>query len=218
MTSGSFYGPISSAMRGASAKTFLNIPGGPRRTFGEIDALSARIAGALRAAGARPGDRVAAQVEKSAENVALYLGVLARGPRLSAAQHRLYAGRGRLFHPGRRAGGFICDPAHESVTPKGPKVLTLSADGGGSLIATGSGAFDAIEPRDADDLAAILYTSGTTGRSKGAMLTHQNLQSNAEALVSIWKIGAGDVLLHALPIFHIHGLFVALKHVAARRV
>lgn len=88
---------------------------------------------------------------------------------------------------------------------------TLNADGTGSLTdkaAQQPTQFDTVA-RDADDLAAFLYTSGTTGRSKGAMLTQANLLSNAQTLVKEWQFTADDVLLHALPIFHTHGLFVA---------
>src|SRR4029453_10702817 len=93
----------------------------------------------------------------------------------------------------------------------GTKLLTLNADGSGSLAEAANGKPEWFEPvgRSQDDLAALLYTSGTTGRSKGAMLTQANLLSNAEALVETWRFTGNDVLLHALPIFHTHGLFVA---------
>ena len=102
--------------------------------------------------------------------------------------------------------------ALEPVAAKaGARLLTLNGDGSGTLADAAGGKPDRYDaaPRGADDLAAFLYTSGTTGRSKGAMLTHDNLLSNAEALVETWRFTADDVLLHALPIFHTHGLFVA---------
>ncbi len=114
---------------------------------------------------------------------------------------------------------FICDPARLAelapiATARGvQQVLTLDADGAG----TATDAADRAAPsftdadRGADDLAALLYTSGTTGRSKGAMLSHGNLASNALALVETWRFTPDDVLIHALPIFHTHGLFVAIN-------
>ena len=113
---------------------------------------------------------------------------------------------------------MVCDPARLTDTKvkaaaAGAKVvLTLSDQGTGSLIDQAQGKSDVFKTvaRENDDIAAILYTSGTTGRSKGAMLTHQNLASNALTLHKIWQWREGDVLLHALPIFHVHGLFVAL--------
>ena len=111
---------------------------------------------------------------------------------------------------------FVCDPGkHAALEPiankVGAKVLTLDAQGNGTLSDAAAGApdvFDTVE-RSPDDLAAFLYTSGTTGRSKGAMLSHENLASNAEALRQTWRYTSDDVLIHALPIFHTHGLFVA---------
>ncbi|MFN7053169.1 MAG: AMP-binding protein, partial [Gemmobacter sp.] len=111
---------------------------------------------------------------------------------------------------------FLCDGAKQAALAPvaarhGARVLTLNPDGSGSLPDAAAGQPEVITPADCgpDDLAAFLYTSGTTGRSKGAMLTHGNLLSNAQVLVDLWRFTADDVLLHALPIFHTHGLFVA---------
>ena len=111
---------------------------------------------------------------------------------------------------------LICDGGSRAAlapvaAKAGARLLTLNGDGSGTLADAANGKPDRYDPaeRGADDLAAFLYTSGTTGRSKGAMLTHDNLLSNAEALVETWRFTADDVLLHALPIFHTHGLFVA---------
>lgn len=210
---GNFYSLIGERIRSSPEAPFLTIPGGRRWTFAEIDALGAKFAGALAAAGAAPGDRIAAQVEKSAENVALYLAALRAGfvylPLNTAYTPKEIA----YFINDAEPALFVCDPANEIAAPQGPKVLTLSAAGAGSLAdaAEKSPAFENIEARESDDLAAILYTSGTTGRSKGAMLTHRNLASNALTLCDVWDFRRGDVLVHALPIFHIHGLFVALN-------
>jgi len=122
----------------------------------------------------------------------------------------------RYFVEDSGAALLVCDPARaDALAPvaeaQGARLLTLDAAGGGTLCAAMEGqpdVFDTVE-RGPDDLAALLYTSGTTGRSKGAMLSHGNLLSNARTLAEIWRFTAEDVLLHALPIFHTHGLFVA---------
>lgn len=196
----------------------LTIPGGRIWTYGEIEAASARFAGALRAAGARTGDRIAVQVEKSAENVALYLGAMRAGFVYVPLNTAYTESEVAYFLGDAEPSVFVCRPEKETTLAATAKeagvasLLTLGADGAGSLVAAAerSAPFEEIEPRSGADLAVILYTSGTTGRSKGAMLTHENLASNAQALHRIWGFRRGDVLLHALPIFHIHGLFVAL--------
>ncbi len=190
---------------------FLTPPGGPTWSYGAIDALSARLAGVFAEAGLKPGDRICVQVEKSAENVALYLAALRFGlvyTPLNTAYTREEIG---YFLSDCDPAAFVCDPARvEEVSATA--VFTLGADGGGSLMTAARKAkpAPAIAVRHEDDLAVILYTSGTTGRSKGAMLSHRNLATNAATLHEIWGFAPGDVLLHALPIFHIHGLFVAL--------
>ena len=172
-----------------------------------------QIAGALIEAGVQPGDRVTAQVEKSIEAVALFVATL---------------GVGAVFNP--LNSGYTSSEAGALIADAEPRVLvasaamiaehagflhkfSLEADGTGSLMDAAAHArpFAAPIPRRPDDLAALLYTSGTTGRSKGAMLTHQNLVSNARSLNQIWRVTAADRLLHALPIYHVHGLFVALN-------
>jgi malonyl-CoA/methylmalonyl-CoA synthetase len=194
------------------------IPEGRVWTYGEIDALSAQMAGALIAAGAAPGDRLAVQVEKSAENVALYLGAMRAGLVYVPLNTAYTEAEIAYFLGDAEPSVFVCRPqalnalAPVAETAKVGAVLTLGAHGDGSLIgaAARAPAFADVEERGGGELAVILYTSGTTGRSKGAMLTHDNLASNALALHRIWGFRPGDVLLHALPIFHIHGLFVAL--------
>jgi malonyl-CoA/methylmalonyl-CoA synthetase len=212
MSDGNLYARISARIRTAADRAFLTIPDGRRWTFGEVDALAAQYAGALARAGAKPGDRIAVQVEKSAENVALYLASL-RGGFVYLPLNTAYTDAELAYFVEDAAPAvFVCDPARRRSAPMGPQILTLTANGEGSLTTAAANAAPfGVEPLDADDLAAILYTSGTTGRSKGAMLTHANLATNAEALLSIWGFRADDVLLHALPIFHIHGLFVALN-------
>ncbi len=178
--------------------------------------LVARQANALRAAGVGPGDRIAAQVAKSPEALALYGASAALGAvflPLNTAYTDAELGY-FLGDAGPRV--LICDPARlpglgPLAASHGVAVLTLDASGRGSLTDSAARHPPVVDPmpRAEGDLAALLYTSGTTGRSKGAMLTHKNLLSNARALVDLWRFGKDDVLLHALPIFHTHGLFVA---------
>lgn len=206
------------AARFDAAAPFLTVPGGRRWSYGEIEAMSARMAGALIAAGAEPGDRLCVQVEKSAENVALYLAALRTGVVYVPLNTAYTQDEIGYFLADAGPVVFVCAPERaEALAPvaesAGVKsVLTLGAGGTGSLIDAQEDAlpFTDVRERAADDLAVILYTSGTTGRSKGAMLTQNNLASNALALHALWGFRPGDVLLHALPVFHIHGLFVAL--------
>ena len=212
MTDEGFFSLLSPRIDAARGKAFLTTPDGRSRSYGEIAALAHAMAGALAAAGARPGDRIAAQVEKSAENVALYLASVLGGfvylPLNTAYTDEELA----YFIADAEPAVFVTDPARAAAAPTGPRVLTLDAAGRGSLIDAAMSAEPLTHaPRRADDLAVILYTSGTTGRPKGAMITHRNLASNAAALHAIWGFRSGDTLLHALPVFHIHGLFVALN-------
>ena len=177
-------------------------------TYGDLDRASGRFAAVLRARGVEPGDRVVVQAPKSAEAVALYLGVLRCGG-VYVPLNTAYTEREVAF--------FVAD-AGPRVVVRGASAAVPGGRSGPVAVAIDAlwreaRALDpepAIEPRGADDLAAICYTSGTTGRAKGAMITHRNLTSNALALHEIWGFEPGDVLLHALPIFHVHGLFVAL--------
>jgi malonyl-CoA/methylmalonyl-CoA synthetase len=177
-----------------------------------------RMAAHLRRLGVRPGDRVAAQVEKSLDAVALYLGTLRLGAIYLPLNTGYTTAELAYFLSDAEPRVAVCDPAAavglEPLASRcGATLATLGTDGRGSL----AEAADAAEPiadaaeTDADAIAAILYTSGTTGRSKGAMLSHGNLWSNTEALLQAWEYTEDDVLIHALPLFHTHGLFVALN-------
>ncbi|MEL7485875.1 MAG: AMP-binding protein, partial [Pseudomonadota bacterium] len=216
MTNHNFFTALQAAA--PPAAPFLSPPDGVSRTYGEINALSARLANALVAEGARPGDRIAVQVEKSAENVALYLAALRAGFVYTPLNTAYTPSEVEYFLGDGEPRLFVCDPARAGSMEDAARragvhaVLTLDTRGGGSLLdaAQNAASLADVAPRHDDDLAVILYTSGTTGRSKGAMLTHGNLASNARALHALWGFREGDVLLHALPIFHIHGLFVAL--------
>ena len=196
---------------------FLSTPAGLRLSYGDAKKACARYANALKALGVGPGDRVAAQVEKSPEAILLYLACVRAGAIFLPLNTAYTVAELEYFLGDASPALVICDPLkREALSAIAVKagargVLTLDAQGMGSLadLAAGQpGAFANIA-RGPDDLAAILYTSGTTGRSKGAMLSHGNLASNALTLAQTWRFTGADVLLHALPIYHTHGLFVA---------
>ena len=189
------------------------IPGGPVIHYDDIDAASARIAHALLAAGCVTGDRVAVQTEKCWQVLALYLACLRAGLVYLPLNSGYRKGELAYFFGDAEPRVIVCAPADAADIAQlraKATVLTLAGDEG-TLLDRARGEppqFDTVYSAP-NDLAALLYTSGTTGRSKGAMLTHRNLAANALALVDHWSFTRGDVLLHALPLFHVHGLFVA---------
>jgi malonyl-CoA/methylmalonyl-CoA synthetase len=192
----------------------LIAPDGPVIHYDELALESARIAHALVHAGCRPGDRVAVQSDKHWQALALYLGCLRAGLVYLPLNTGYQKSELRYFFDDAKPAVIVCRPENlgTTVTIAGAAtVLTIDANGGElcDRAREEPAQFDTIVSRP-DDLAAILYTSGTTGRSKGASLTHRNLASNALALVEAWGFTRGDVLLHALPIYHVHGLFVAI--------
>lgn len=195
----------------------LHLPGAVAPVSGDaFHRLACRTAHGLRACGLGPGDRIAVQAAKSPEMLALYAGAVAAGVVFMPLNTAYTAEEVAYFLGDAGARLLVADPrAAEALAPvaarHGAHLLTLDGDGQGSLgdlVAAQPDSFVA-EDRGPDDLAALLYTSGTTGRSKGAMLTHANLLSNAQVLAQAWRFTASDVLLHALPVFHTHGLFVA---------
>jgi len=184
----------------------------------QLDTLVAQFANALQAQNLRTGDRVAAQVEKSLDNVALYLACLRIGAVYLPLNSAYRAAEIEYFLGDATPKIFVSTPERESELQETARktnvatLLTLGTHNDGSLAALVTANADTAPTveRTSDDLAVICYTSGTTGRSKGAMITHGNLLSNAQALVRLWGFNASDTLLHALPLYHIHGLFVAL--------
>ena len=200
-----------------SKDAFLK-PDGTLITYEDVLKKSSQIANLLVKEGGMPGDRVAVQVDKTVEAVLLYLGCLKAGLVYLPLNTAYKTGEVDYFLSDATPAFLICDPAKEAdLIPVAEhagvkKIFHMDAQGNGSLTDAASAEEDTFVtvPRKSDDLAAILYTSGTTGRSKGAMLTHENLASNAQTLVKYWAFDESDILLHALPIFHVHGLFVAL--------
>jgi malonyl-CoA/methylmalonyl-CoA synthetase len=196
---------------------FLTTRNGRVFTYADLDALSARLAHVLVAHGVEPGDRVAVQVEKTPEGVFLYLACLRAGAALLPLNPAYRSDELEYFLEDAEPALVVGDPGNKDLAAlcavRSIRLLTLDANGQGSLMDASKGQPDkfATVARNADDLAAILYSSGTTGRPKGVMLSHSNLASNAATLHKLWGFKPGDVLLHALPIFHTHGLFVALN-------
>jgi len=195
-----------------------------RLSYADMAALARRLAAALVALGVVPGDRIVAQIEKSPEAVALYLACLQLGA-VFVPLNTAYTFAELEYFLGDAAPTLaVVRPADREqvqaiATRSGVRnVETLDEWGGGSLpaVAEQAAPLSATPLRhDPSSLAALLYTSGTTGRSKGAMLSRANLAANAMTLAQAWRFTASDVLLHALPIFHVHGLFVAINTVLA---
>ena len=189
---------------------------GARISYGDLIARAGQMANVLVARGVKPGDRVAVQVEKSVANIVLYLGTVRAGAVYLPLNTAYTLNELDYFIGDAEPSLVVCDPSKaEGLAPIAAKVKakveTLGPDGTGTLTEAADKASSefATVARESDDLAAILYTSGTTGRSKGAMLTHDNLASNSLSLVDYWRFTDKDVLIHALPIYHTHGLFVA---------
>jgi len=199
-----------------ASRLAIKTPEGKHISYGDLIAFAGQIANVLVARGVKPGDRVAAQTEKSVPGLVLYLATVRAGAVYLPLNTAYTLNELDYFIGDAEPSLIVCDPAKADgfaamAAKVGAKVETLGADGKGSL--TDAAAQEKPDfvtvPRENDDLAAILYTSGTTGRSKGAMLTHDNLASNSESLVGYWRFTDKDVLIHALPIYHTHGLFVA---------
>lgn len=208
---GNLYHALLRAAAGAGDRLFLDTGDARSIAYSELDRRVAAVASALLAAGIKPGDRVAAQVEKSPEAVLLYLASLRTGAIFLPLNSAYTTAEIKGFVDDSEPALLVCDPQDEAACQGlAPALLTLGADGGGSLMAAATSDAPAVADRDAEDLAAILYTSGTTGRSKGAMISHRALGENARALVDLWRWTTDDILAHALPINHVHGLFVGL--------
>jgi malonyl-CoA/methylmalonyl-CoA synthetase len=215
---------IDNAARNRPGHLFLRTPEGLGLTYEALRHQTGRFASALKALGVLPGDRVAVQVDKSAEAVLLYIACLRMGAVFVPINVANTANEVDYFLRDARPRLAVIRPADlpllEPLADRAgvQQVATLGADGAGSLIeSVRRCAAEPGPPRAGgiDSLAAIVYTSGTTGRSKGAMLTRGNLASNAAVLAAAWRFTERDVLLHTLPLFHVHGLFAAINTVLA---
>ena len=209
-----------------SDRIFLRTPEGRNFSYAALFEQSGRMAQALMRRGVQSGDRVAVQVDKSAEAVFLYAACLRLGAVFvpinvantpNEVEYFLHDSQPRvaIVRPLDRT---LIEPLARQA--KVDCLETLGVDGAGSLpLLAGESAADFSAPRrlESGAIAAIIYTSGTTGRPKGAMLTRANLGSNAAVLAEAWRFSEADVLLHALPLFHIHGLFVAINTVLASK-
>lgn len=214
---GNLYALIETTLRAQSDALALESDGGETLTRGALDRQAARYANFLLSRGLTRGDRIAVQVEKSAQALCLYLGCLRAGLVYLPLNTAYRRGELEYFLRDAEPRLAVCRPASEELFRElaahapGMEVWTLDERGGGGIAAAAADAparCASAEMTD-EDLAVIVYTSGTTGRSKGAMVTHGNLTSNVRALIAAWDFSERDVLLHALPVFHVHGLFVA---------
>ncbi|MFI4891611.1 MAG: AMP-binding protein [Steroidobacterales bacterium] len=215
---------IDDVLRTDPQRTFLSTPAGRRLSYTDLERMSGAWGLALGRLGIEVGDRVAVQVDKSPESVLLYVACLRIGAVYVPINTANTASEVDYFLRDAAPRVLVVRPHDEpKLAPVAAAagvvhLRTVGADGDGSLagLANQCTGDPGVRPRlDASALAAIIYTSGTTGRSKGAMLTRGNLASNASALAGVWRFRADDVLLHALPLFHVHGLFAAINTVLA---
>ena len=188
-------------------------------TYGKLFKRSARAANALVALGVKPGDRVAVQLEKSADVIVITLACLRAGAVLLPLNTAYTLAELEYFLGDAEPTLTLCRPDRleavrtlaQTLNLRSVESLGVNGDGTfAAMVAAAHAEFETVA-RASDDLAAVLYTSGTTGRSKGAMLTHENLSSNALTLIDCWRFSSADKLIHALPVFHTHGLFVAVN-------
>ena len=213
-----FFVAIQQQMSKSSSRTFLELDGGASITFMEAESLTAKLANKLTELGLQPGDRVTVQVDKSPQAVMLYLACLRAGLIFHPLNMAYTLQELDHFLADARPSLLVCDAARKAQAGAliqkhaVEHVHTLEANGQGTLW-TGLPDYSQdfpVVPRQREDAALLIYTSGTTGKPKGAVITHENIASNAEALTRVWDWQTQDVLLHVLPIFHVHGLCVGL--------
>ena len=199
-------------------RAFLQSDDATELTFAGFVRRAAQLAHVLAGAGITPGDRVLVQAPKVSDTIALYAACVQAGAVYLPLNTAYTQAELAYFIADATPRVVVCDSQDKTAMQKlchgrDVTVLTLDAGGKGSLAAAADQATTTFETvaRGPDDLAALLYTSGTTGRSKGAMLSHKNLLSNARSLTDLWQITPNDRLIHALPVFHTHGLFVAMN-------
>ena len=218
MTHNNLFAALRAAFPADLTATAVETDEGLRYSWQDLDRATAMMANLLQSLDLPQGSRVAVQVEKSVEALMLYLATLRAGHVFLPLNTAYQSAEIEYFIGNAEPAVVVCSGAHFGWVSKiafkagTQHVFTLNDDRTGSLLERAAHHSDQHQTvaRQADDLAAILYTSGTTGRSKGAMLTHGNMLSNAITLKDYWGWKKGDVLIHALPIFHVHGLFVAI--------
>lgn len=222
MTNSNLYAALRAAFPDDLDRVAVETDGGLTYTWRDLERASAMMANLLTSLALPPESRIAVQVEKSVEAMVLYLATLRSGHVFLPLNTAYQAAEIEYFIGNAEPAVVVCTPANFGWVSKlafkagTQNVFTLADDVSGTLLDRAAAQSDVQTPveRGVDDLAAILYTSGTTGRSKGAMLTHGNLLSNAQVLKTYWgwrtPEQGGDVLIHALPVFHVHGLFVAI--------
>ena len=206
--SDNLYTRFSRSFSAQAARVFIE-EGGRQWTYREVEHTTAQLAAHLQALGLRPGDRLLAQTDKSAEALIVYFACLHAGGVYLPLNIDYTEAELAYFVEDSEPMLVVCRTQAEALFERLGKG-TLRVRTVAALFAALTEVEAAPAPRQADDIAAILYTSGTTGKPKGAMLSHENLLSNAETLVKLWRFTPQDRLIHALPIFHVHGLFVAV--------
>lgn len=217
-TNANFYLSLQQGIQASHSKPCISGPDFPELTYLELEKLTAQVANLLKGLNINAGARVLAQTPKTPLAVALYLACLRSGAIYVPLNNGYTTDELDYFIEDTEPDLFVCSSSQrrklEELFAKHniPSVLELDENGHGSLFDSLIGLSDEheVEPVDTDDIAVIIYTSGTTGKPKGAMLSHGNLDNNSRSLYSLWGWQKDDVLIHALPIFHIHGLFVAL--------
>lgn len=218
MSNANLYSLFSEHFPADPSAIFLDDTNGRHMRYAEVSPRSGQLLTVLQDVDVEKGDRVVVQVDKSIEAVLLYLACLRAGAIYIPLNTAYTASEIRYFLEDAAPRLFVCSPENRvalepvAAAAQVPTVMSLGRQGDGDLLeaVASAAASEQVVDLDGSDLAAILYTSGTTGRSKGAMLSHNNLASNARVLHDYWRWRPDDVLLHALPIFHVHGLFVAL--------
>ncbi len=213
-----FFSLLHERMQASADRVFLELEDQTSITYRDADRISAQVANRLAASGLEPGDRITVQVEKSAHVVILYLACLRSGLVFHPLNTAYTLHELEHFFEDAQPSLVVCRPGvADEVRQLASRfsiehVETLDADGSGSLwelVSNQHNEFEVTE-RSPDDTALLIYTSGTTGKPKGAMITHDNLSSNILALMEFWEWEAEDVILHVLPLFHVHGLCPAL--------
>ena len=199
-------------------KTFLILDDGTEISYKDFISLSSKISNKLTNLGLRSGDHILVKSPKCKETLSLYLTSILTGSVFFPLNSNYTLNETIYFIEDSKPSFLICESSEvESIKPIcdniGCKILSLNANGEGEVTNNLDSLDSFFKPntRLNDDLAALLYTSGTTGKPKGAMLTHQNLVSNAHQLINLWNIDTSDTLIHSLPIYHTHGLFVAIN-------